>query len=88
MIYSTLWLEVEKSFLAGENRTRPHSRRAPLGLIVHCSEGLPEPKPPFLAGARAVFLDRLLLLLYSIVNILFLRDPKYDYKYDYVYDYK
>ena len=25
--------------------------------------------------------------LYSTVNNLFLRDPKYDYKYDYDYDY-
>ena len=31
-------------------------------------------------GAGAVFLVRLGLLLYSTVNILFLREPKYDYK--------
>ena len=38
---------------------------------------LPEPEPPFLARAGAVFLVR--LLLYSTVNILFLRDPNYEY---------
>ena len=41
--------------------------------------GLPE--PAFLAGAEAVYWVRLRLLLISTVNILFLRDPKYDYKY-------
>ena len=45
---------------------------------------LPEPElePPFLAGAGAgaVFLLRLLLLLYC--KYLFLRDPNFEYDYD------
>ena len=45
---------------------------------IQISAGLPEPEPPFLAGAGAVFLVRHRLLL--------LRDPKYDY-YDYDCDY-
>ena len=53
---------------------------------ITVNTGLLELEPPYLAGAGAVFLVRLLLLLYSTVNILFLRDPKYDYKFDYDYD--
>ena len=48
------------------------------------------PEPGFLAGAGVEIFTRLrlLLLLYSTLNILYLRDPsmticKYDYDYDY-----
>ena len=56
--------------------------------ITDTEPGLPdrEPEPPFLAGAGAVFLVRLLLLLYC-EYFIFTRDPKYDYGYDYGNDY-
>ena len=44
--------------------------------------GLPEPEPPFLVGAGAVFFGPAQSpapYSYSSVNILFLRDPKYEY---------
>ena len=48
--------------------------------------GLPEPEPPFLAGARVVFWSGSgsgsYSYSYSTVNILFVRDPKYNYDYD------
>ena len=45
---------------------------------------LPEPElePPFLAGAGAVFLVRLRLLLLLYCKYLFLRDPNFEYDYD------
>ena len=47
--------------------------------------GLPEPELPFLAGAGAVFGPAPAPT--PTVNILFLRDPKYDCVYDYGYDF-
>ena len=55
--------------------------------------GLPEPPWAALFGwSRSRFLGPApaptpIYILDSTVNILFLRDPKYDFKYDYDYDY-